>query len=647
MPIFRLFCLLALSLASFGTQAQPDRQTPEARRDSLQRLIATLEDPRERFLKYLDLYAGVSVKDSVLLARYDDTLRTFEDRVPPDFFAGQYHFALAKTARYRRDFPLAKEELARALAGFVAYDSLKMAVMRGRAHQTGSVLGLASEDYEYGYTHARESVRLLRGVPEEEANLAGVLNNLGTLLQRAGLYDDALPHFRESVILYERLGRPDRKFHPLNNLGAQFTRQGELDSAEYYYRLALEAVEQQSRPNPVQRAYVQNNLAAIYEKQDKLELGLKTVSPAVLAFREAGAQRELAAAAGSAAGLLLKLNRPAEALPYLREAGRAGGDFPGVVEELQRRFTEAFIATGQPDSAVYYFGAYRESLKNNLEKRSENALADAEAKFQNEQKQLEIDKLEATERLSQERIERQRLTIGGILGVLGLLGFLLYRLYGQRQQIASQNKVITRSLADKEVLLKEIHHRVKNNLQMVSSLLSLQSRYVADDTAVAALRMGNSRVRSMALIHQKLYLRDEVTTAIGTREYLEKLLNELVGNLTETGKPVSVFADIEEVEVDIDTMIPLGLIANELITNSLKYAFTGRDHGHLEMLLTRMGDRLRVTFRDDGIGLQHDPSREPTSFGYLLINSLVEQLDGQLSVSGTSGTTVVLEVPVS
>ena len=191
-----------------------------------------------------------------------------------------------------------------------------------------------------------------------------------------------------------------------------------------------------------------------------------------------------------------------------------------------------------------------------------------------------------------------------------------------------------------QVLIKEMHHRVKNNLQVVASLLRLQGATTADPALQQAFEQSQSRVTSMALIHEKLYKGDELAS-LDLANYLEELFAELI-TLNEVKEHIAYKADIAPgLSFDIHTMVPLGLILNELITNSFKHAFRGRSSGHIRLAISPDGDdRWMLEYSDDGVGMPSRPTgeEEPT-LGFTLIDSLVEQLSGTMEVeSGPEGT---------
>ncbi len=219
------------------------------------------------------------------------------------------------------------------------------------------------------------------------------------------------------------------------------------------------------------------------------------------------------------------------------------------------------------------------------------------------------------------------------------------RLYNQAQQeiIARQQaeRRIKASLKEKEVLLREIHHRVKNNLQVISSLLNLQARQIEDGQMLEVLAESQNRVRSMALVHEKLYQSPDLA-GVDFAAYVRSLTHHLFRTYTAGAKAVKLKMDIQDVALNIDAATPCGLILNELISNALKHAFpfpsTERENEIAVGLRAKQG-RFILVVRDNGIGFPTglDP-HNTESLGLQLVTTLVEQLDGSLEVTNGSGT---------
>ncbi len=239
----------------------------------------------------------------------------------------------------------------------------------------------------------------------------------------------------------------------------------------------------------------------------------------------------------------------------------------------------------------------------------------------------------------QQQSERTNLVIISLiftlLGFAGLVYAYLKSIKNQRL-IAQQKHIIEDSLKEKDSLLKEIHHRVKNNLQMVSSLLSLQTKNTRSKAAIEALEEGKSRVKAMALIHQKLYQNEDLSV-IEMQGYIESLINSVQSVYKKGGHNISITIDAEGTELDIDRAIPFGLILNELVSNSFKYAFPESDeNGKIYIHLRKNGDQGYFEYTDNGVGLPEDTDeRANSSMGIRLMNRLVNQLQSKLNVDKT------------
>lgn len=196
---------------------------------------------------------------------------------------------------------------------------------------------------------------------------------------------------------------------------------------------------------------------------------------------------------------------------------------------------------------------------------------------------------------------------------------------------------ISESLKEKEILLKEIHHRVKNNLQVISSILNLQSSFVTDENTLEILQESRNRIRSMAIIHENLY-RTEDFSSINFSSYLESLLSNLVSSY-RINEEVILETNLEEVDLVLDQAIPCGLLVNELITNALKYAWKQGEKGTITITLYQVKSIIHLNIFDDGVGLPFNfHEKKVETLGLQLVETLIEQLDGELDVQNENGT---------
>ena len=197
---------------------------------------------------------------------------------------------------------------------------------------------------------------------------------------------------------------------------------------------------------------------------------------------------------------------------------------------------------------------------------------------------------------------------------------------------------IQASLDEKEVLLREIHHRVKNNLQIISSLLNLQSSYLNDKASKEVFKESQDRVKSMAMIHQKLYQSGNFEH-IEMGEYIEYLVNGLFNSYGVNSDKIKYKTDLQKVYLDIDSAIPMGLIINEIVTNTIKHAFPGELKGEIFIKMAQEEENILIVVADNGIGLPDDLLLDKTgTLGLQLVYNLTRQIDGELEIKRFKGT---------
>lgn len=374
------------------------------------------------------------------------------------------------------------------------------------------------------------------------------------------------------------------------------------------------------------------NLAKLFENGNNQD---RSIVPRII--EQAQSALDLSTETGALKDQLLSLE-------LLKDYSEVSGDYPAAL-----KYSKEFIALN--DSI--------------FSKENELAAADLKYKYETENKELEIELLNRENELKAQEIEdsaiarkRQLYVIFGVLVVLllaiALVGLLLRqsnsrkktnaKLLEQNATIEEQKKQVENALLEitkrdeeKELLLKEIHHRVKNNLQVVSSLLDLQSKK-AENVEKAALAEGQSRVRAMALIHEKLY-ESKTISEIDFEAYC-KQLSQQIAQLYAHGQQVDCEIDVGSIKLDIDTAVPVGLILNELVTNAYKYAFAN-GAGRLRISAEK-DEQNTYTLRieDTGEGMPDDFDwRKSKSLGLRLVNRLARQLYGKAEYSNTEKST--------
>ncbi len=334
------------------------------------------------------------------------------------------------------------------------------------------------------------------------------------------------------------------------------------------------------------------------------------------------------------------LGRPAEGLPH-QLAGIQGNLDLGVtlIWKEYLEVSETYKDLGNFQKALEYSNKAKEEKYAMLEDKIQNLESEAVVKYETGKKNQAIAIQE--QQLSQQK--KIQILIASIAAILGLLLSLLF--YNYRK-----NKKTTAELAKKnienELLLKEIHHRVKNNLQTISSLLSLQSESISDKNAYNAVQESKNRVASMAQIHQKLY-QGENLAAVEMRDYFETIGKAIIDSFGQKAENISLKIDMSKIELDVDSAVPIGLITNELITNSIKHAFPNKQKGNILITLAQEENGLlRLIIADNGqLTNNKSVTNQNKGFGTLLIQLLTTQLGGTLETSNEIGTSTMIQFP--
>ena len=426
----------------------------------------------------------------------------------------------------------------------------------------------------------------------------------------------------------------------LINLGEAYRISNNLDSAEVCFIKSLEF--EDYLKDELIYAYALGNLGLVHSAQGNFENAKKELEESTEILERLG-DPYAASYYKSEIGKIFVNEGKHEAGEQLLMESLATAEDIGLKEQIKdinKILSEHYENIGTYDEALLFrkqYEIYADSLQNLDNVRQIESLR-ADQAINQKQKEVEyLDRINAS-------TKKLNLVLG--IGLFGLttLSILLYssfqRLTQSHKKLEVQKQVIEKREEEKALLLRELNHRVKNNLQMIASLLNLQSSQIEDKEASKALESGKMRVEALSLIHQKLYSKDHHTT-IKVKEYLE----ELIHNLVFTFKPeVTINTNIEDIAMDIDKAIPLGLIINELCTNALKYAFTKSDSPDLDVHLMQQGENYNLTISDNGTGINQSKTNKH-SFGLRLVNSLVDQLDATISQINQNGCTWNITMP--
>ena len=429
-----------------------------------------------------------------------------------------------------------------------------------------------------------------------------------------------------------------------NQLGLVKMKLADYDSAIYYFNKTIEIDKERGRSY----ATALHNMSETYF--------LKGENPKAYAIAKEGL--EMKRVGGDKASIIFSLHFLARihnaleqhktALEYSQEAYALSKEINHKDREQKSMeyLSESYQGLGDYKNAWKYrvqFEALKDSLFNIQKAEQMAAMA---ALYETEKKQQTIELQQSDLKVKEASLSlaestNNRLLIGVVAAVIAGLSMLLAFVIKLRssKKLEQQKLEIEAKNNENETLLKEIHHRVKNNLQIISSILNIQSRNLEDQIAKDAVNEGRSRIKSMSLIHEKLYGNNQLSV-INMKEYIEEL-NDFLFSSYKPKNEVKRNIDIDALDLDIDTAVPIGLILNELISNSLKYAFNHQD-GELKISLKSEADSHTLSVMDSGPGLPSD-FRTKKSMGMRLVNALTEQINGILEISEQPGTSFTLK----
>jgi two-component sensor histidine kinase/tetratricopeptide (TPR) repeat protein len=360
--------------------------------------------------------------------------------------------------------------------------------------------------------------------------------------------------------------------------------------------------------------------------------------------KKMGLDRYLIPSLGNIGHVFIMQGKYEEALPYslqaidlIKQTGRTRN-----LWENYMHVSEIYESLGDTKMALYYHQLYTselESFKDNIILSLEN---EAQSKY-------EVGQKNATILFQDEKISQQKRTKVLYIILTALLGIILFGLlYNFRkkqkrsQQLEALNSALDIKNKQNELLLKEIHHRVKNNLELVKSLIALQSAQLEDSPTKDAMIASQNRVQSMGIIHQKLYQGENIGS-IDMKDYFMNLSDGILDTFNAEDK-VKIECAMEQLELDVDTAVPIGLIVNELLTNALKYAFPKDNKGEIKISLIKSNpETLTLKVVDNGIGKTVGAVPKGTGFGSQLIKLLTQQLNGQMEENHENGTSVSFE----
>ena len=475
------------------------------------------------------------------------------------------------------------------------------------------------------------------------------LTNMSNFYYAQGKFEEAVESYKQNLKYLEDNNQLFYIGTISNSIGACYNNLNKPDSAILYFENALKFY---LKYNNFDSAYIHGlvggNIAQSLMLKSRYHEAIPLLKNDIDGSRWIEPKNSIASMI-ELAECYVMTNRTMEARPYIdsienyQEENKLSYRIKLNFMEVK---AEVFDALNQSDLAIQTLNQVIEIIKKKdreVEINQSNVLV---ALYRVNEKQQIIDKQMIDNKNAQLELatksKNQILIIGISVGILVVLIIVLVahnKVTKKKQQLHVQNEINKASLEEKEVLLKEIHHRVKNNLQVVSGLLHLQSSKIDSPELLAVVEEGQQRIESMALIHQMLYQDDNDVSMIDCQEYLEQLIGQIEHSYGGR-KEVEITINAEGMKLGFDYAIPLGLIINELTVNSFKYAFPN-DTGKIYIDLSHCDKNFfKMIFKDNGVGIPDiDGLEKMNSLGLRLVGMLCEEMDANLDVSNSPGAT--------
>lgn len=634
----KYFGWLMLLLFAFQLAAQADSL------GQLEQGLAQLDNPDEA-VWLLDRMVEVSAKSDLKgMQTYAAQAVALAEGKLADTTRAKANLVAGKAYMYLASYDTASVLLDAALD---LLDPLKQTALTATAHHWKGYVKANVREFGPAAVHYYQAVTIWEQLGNQK-ELVRTYSQLADLNAMQQEYTKAIDYAEQAIALLKKMDEPAQLAEALNNLSYTYVSNGNHAVALQYATESLQLWEQ-LEPGGRQVARVSNSRGNAHKYLGNYDEAIADYERCRSISEKIGFVRGLIVSTGNVGHVLILQKKYAEALPYnLRaiELMKESGDTRNLWENYMH-VTTSYEGLGEYQNAYHYQQLFHAEKEREYEEKIVALQGGLAEKYEAGQRA-------ATIVLQEEQLRKQRnfqWLLGGFAALLLLTSGLIYASLRSRQkanqQLAIANQALNKKNKENELLLREIHHRVKNNLQIVSSLLNLQSAGVTDQTALAAVQESRNRVRSMSLIHQKLY-QGEQLASVEMKDYFETMGEAMLQSFGEHTERVKLNVEMPPIYIDVDTAIPVGLIVNELLTNSLKHAFPGKNEGVIELSLRMEGkDNLVLCLADNGVGVGQEPQsaaahHSSSGFGNRLVQLLVQQLDGALNREDANGYTTII-----
>ena len=548
--------------------------------------------------------------------------------------------------------------------------------------------------YKGNYTTALDNnllaLRIFKNI-NDSLGIANSFDKIGMCYLQQGYFPKALTEYGKALNIYELLNNKQKTALIYDRIAVLYSIQGNFEESETYDLKALEIYKELNVPRLLSNSYINlgilmlrqdkykegisylkkatlinkqeknlyglanvyNNLGVAYQKTNRLDSSYFYYKSAMQTYLDLGSKGNLTKAYTNLASLFIDKKEYPKSIDYAKRSIKLSEEIGSASRKrlAYMLISKAYEGNGQIAKAFKAYKIYNQLNDSIFNIEKAKAIQSIETKYQTERKNQEIKILNTKNEQQETEISAKKQELSLWIGI-SVLAFIfasvsVYFFLNKKKisdKLAQKNKLIEKTLSEKDVLLREIHHRVKNNLQIISSLLNMQSRFLDDKKSKSVLAESQNRIKSMSLIHQKLY-QEENLTGIETTSYFTELIDSLSLSYGINKTKVKMKIDIENLSLDVDTAIPLGLILNEIISNAFKYG-VDPETGVFKFSFKKISDtELLLKVKDNGAGIPEDFNiRKSKSYGMKLIQSLSKKLKAEVTFENNKGLEITMKI---
>ena len=622
-------------MTSFHRLSMDSLQTIQNKTSSKDTLAVILFQKGARMIDN-DGEASISILDSAISLAHEIGNTYYENK-----FRNRKVTALINTSQYQN----AREELEEIEGFFLEYNNGESygewLIMQGFLNtETGNT----NTALEY-LTQAMEKAHEIKNYPM----LHDIYNRVGIIYGTTGDLEKALEYYNRIIESCKQNNVRSLRTAAYNNAAYTYQTMGDTTIAVQYFQKVLEFRKKRNSKRSLAFAY--GNMMQVEIMRGNFEKAISFADSSLQLFEDINLKPSILSKYQNLHTLYNKVDHQSKRKYYLERAKDSveKWNISTAKSSVYEQYAE-YLSEVDRHREAYQLLQKSVALKDSMQlATSKQTLESLEDKLKKEKEIIALENANIQNDLQRSEMKRQKLFSNFlILTSILLLGFICLLIYRAQERkkanklLSEKNSIIALNLSEKEILLKEIHHRVKNNLQIVSSMLNMQTRHIKDPNVLNAVTESRNRVKSMAMIHQKLY-QDDNLKGVAMNEYIETLISSLLHSYRGRAN-IQIHTEVEDLLLDVDSTIPIGLICNELITNCLKYAFPNGEEGNIWIHLNIVGKELHLEVKDDGVGIKDIQNlKSASSFGFTLIDSLAGKLKSDVEIISDNGTIIRFE----